>query len=227
MSLLDVLLVFFFFSSRRRHTRCALVTGVQTCALPIFALLDRQGLCRRALPDRRPGRCDPREQGAPLRHRDEDRTDSGGAAAAPAASGLALPRGRGCPGGPRRHQGRRRSAAGTGGGVAQPGASVIPSRFAVWGESVMDVPARARIIVVGNEKGGSGKSTTSMHILISLLREGGRVAAIDLDAKQRTLARYLENRQAFIARRSEERRVGKECVSTCKSRWSTDHKKKK
>src|SRR3546814_3993152 len=28
--------VFFFFSSRRRHTRCALVTGVQTCALPIY-----------------------------------------------------------------------------------------------------------------------------------------------------------------------------------------------
>src|SRR3546814_8837012 len=28
--------VFFFFSSRRRHTRCALVTGVQTCALPIL-----------------------------------------------------------------------------------------------------------------------------------------------------------------------------------------------
>jgi len=64
----------------------------------------------------------------------------------------------------------------------------------------MDVPARARVIVVGNEKGGSGKSTTSMHILISLLREGGRVAAIDLDARQRTLGRYLENRQAFMAR---------------------------
>src|SRR3546814_2856246 len=31
-----VLLLFFFFSSRRRHTRCALVTGVQTCALPIL-----------------------------------------------------------------------------------------------------------------------------------------------------------------------------------------------
>src|SRR3546814_9674908 len=29
--------IFFFFSSRRRHTRCALVTGVQTCALPIFS----------------------------------------------------------------------------------------------------------------------------------------------------------------------------------------------
>src|SRR3546814_7083883 len=33
---LDVVLDIFFFSSRRRHTRCALVTGVQTCALPIF-----------------------------------------------------------------------------------------------------------------------------------------------------------------------------------------------
>src|SRR3546814_7942938 len=33
-------LLFFFFSSRRRHTRCALVTGVQTCALPIFYPLE-------------------------------------------------------------------------------------------------------------------------------------------------------------------------------------------
>src|SRR3546814_1095256 len=35
---LYVVFVFFFFSSRRRHTRCALVTGVQTCALPISLL---------------------------------------------------------------------------------------------------------------------------------------------------------------------------------------------
>src|SRR3546814_5436962 len=34
----DVVCVIFFFSSRRRHTRCALVTGVQTCALPIWAV---------------------------------------------------------------------------------------------------------------------------------------------------------------------------------------------
>src|SRR3546814_10975540 len=34
-----VFFFFFFFSSRRRHTRCALVTGVQTCALPIYAML--------------------------------------------------------------------------------------------------------------------------------------------------------------------------------------------
>lgn len=61
---------------------------------------------------------------------------------------------------------------------------------------------RPRIIVVGNEKGGSGKSTTAMHILIALLLEGGRVAAIDLDGKQRTLTRYLENRHAFAAKHS-------------------------
>lgn len=64
----------------------------------------------------------------------------------------------------------------------------------------MTVPSRPRIIVVGNEKGGSGKSTTAMHILIALLAEGGRIAAIDLDGKQRTLTRYLENRQAFITK---------------------------
>src|SRR3546814_10408996 len=37
-------LLFFFFSSRRRHTRCALVTGVQTCALPIYNIPD-EPLC--------------------------------------------------------------------------------------------------------------------------------------------------------------------------------------
>src|SRR3546814_2440869 len=45
------LFLFFFFSSRRRHTRCALVTGVQTCALPIFQAQD-QLLVRRAVPAR-------------------------------------------------------------------------------------------------------------------------------------------------------------------------------
>src|SRR3546814_9720746 len=38
MCFILLFVVFFFFSSRRRHTRCALVTGVQTCALPIFIL---------------------------------------------------------------------------------------------------------------------------------------------------------------------------------------------
>ncbi|WP_134727147.1 division plane positioning ATPase MipZ [Paracoccus luteus] len=58
----------------------------------------------------------------------------------------------------------------------------------------------AHIIVVGNEKGGSGKSTTSMHVATALARGGLRVGALDLDVRQRSFARYLENRSAFLAR---------------------------
>ncbi len=59
---------------------------------------------------------------------------------------------------------------------------------------------QARVIVIGNEKGGSGKSTTAMHLIVALLRQGHRVASIDLDRRQRTLSRYVENRNAYAAR---------------------------
>lgn len=52
----------------------------------------------------------------------------------------------------------------------------------------------AHIITLGNEKGGSGKSTVAMHIVVALLREGFRVGSIDLDNRQWTLSRYLTNR---------------------------------
>ncbi|MEZ5911321.1 MAG: division plane positioning ATPase MipZ [Paracoccaceae bacterium] len=58
----------------------------------------------------------------------------------------------------------------------------------------------AHIIVVGNEKGGSGKSTTSMHVATALARLGFRVGALDLDLRQRSFGRYIENRRAFCAR---------------------------
>lgn len=58
----------------------------------------------------------------------------------------------------------------------------------------------AHIIVVGNEKGGSGKSTTSMHVATALVRMGFRVGALDLDLRQRSFGRYIENRLAFMAR---------------------------
>ena len=57
----------------------------------------------------------------------------------------------------------------------------------------------AHIIVVGNEKGGSGKSTTCMHVATALARLGQRVGAIDLDLRQRSFGRYLENRRAYLA----------------------------
>jgi chromosome partitioning protein len=53
------------------------------------------------------------------------------------------------------------------------------------------------IIVLGNEKGGSGKSTIAMHLIVGLMKRGFRVASIDLDANQGTLSRYIENRKAF------------------------------
>lgn len=52
----------------------------------------------------------------------------------------------------------------------------------------------AFVIVVGNEKGGAGKSTIAMHLAAALLKSGRRVGALDLDLRQRTLSRYLENR---------------------------------
>lgn len=54
--------------------------------------------------------------------------------------------------------------------------------------------SRAHIIVLGNEKGGSGKSTTAMHVAIGLLRLGYRVGSIDLDARQGTFSHYMANR---------------------------------
>jgi len=58
--------------------------------------------------------------------------------------------------------------------------------------------APAHVIVVGNEKGGSGKSTTAMHLIIGLLQSGYSVASIDVDYRQGSLSRYLANRRSFI-----------------------------
>ena len=58
----------------------------------------------------------------------------------------------------------------------------------------------AHVIVLGNEKGGSGKSTTAMHIAVALLKSGHRVATVDTDSRQRSLTRYVENRARYTAR---------------------------
>jgi chromosome partitioning protein len=61
---------------------------------------------------------------------------------------------------------------------------------------------RAYVIVLGNEKGGSGKSTTSMHLFAALAKQGFRVGAMDLDLRQQSFFRYLDNRQSFAARKN-------------------------
>ena len=60
---------------------------------------------------------------------------------------------------------------------------------------------RAHVIVVGNQKGGAGKSTVAMHLIVALMRMGQRTGAVDLDVRQRSLTRYIENRARWIAAR--------------------------
>ncbi len=55
----------------------------------------------------------------------------------------------------------------------------------------------AHVVVLGNEKGGSGKSTTALHIAVALLKVGQRVATIDLDSRQKSFTHYVENRRAW------------------------------
>src|SRR3546814_12967098 len=119
---------FFFFSSRRRHTRCALVTGVQTCALPIFAYVFlRDGSV----------------------HRQEKLHPT-------------------------------------------------PSERRWW-----------------NIKGGYGADAINTDC-------GPIGVMICYDSEFPELARHLVNQGAMMLFvRSEERRVGTGCVSTCRSRWST------
>jgi chromosome partitioning protein len=60
--------------------------------------------------------------------------------------------------------------------------------------------AQPHFIVFANEKGGTGKSTTAVHTAIALAASGHSVGALDLDSRQRTMTRYLENRDATMRR---------------------------
>lgn len=58
--------------------------------------------------------------------------------------------------------------------------------------------SKSHIIVIGNEKGGCGKTTTSVHLVAALLDLGFRVGTVDLDSRQKSLSRYFENRRQYI-----------------------------
>ena len=53
------------------------------------------------------------------------------------------------------------------------------------------------IFVIGNEKGGAGKTTCSMHLISSLLSQGYRVSSIDADSRQHSLTTYINNRKSY------------------------------
>src|ERR1700688_988913 len=61
-------------------------------------------------------------------------------------------------------------------------------------------PFSAHVIVLGNEKGGAGKSTTAMHVAVALLQAGQRVATIDLDSRQKSFTHYIEHRRDWAER---------------------------
>src|SRR6185437_15824601 len=57
-----------------------------------------------------------------------------------------------------------------------------------------------RVVVIGNEKGGSGKSTVAIHIAVALMKLGQSVATIDLDSGQSSFTQYVANRRAWAER---------------------------
>ena len=78
--------------------------------------------------------------------------------------------------------------------------AAAPNQVEAGGTAAGVAPARepAHVIVFGNEKGGSGKSTAAMHVTVALMRLGYRVGTLDLDMRQWTLTRYLSNRAATV-----------------------------
>ncbi len=67
-------------------------------------------------------------------------------------------------------------------------------------EAIQGFPRSAHVIVLGNEKGGSGKSTIAMHIAVALMKAGQRVDTIDLDPRQASFSRYVANRRGWKER---------------------------
>jgi len=67
-------------------------------------------------------------------------------------------------------------------------------------KAIQQLRGSPHVIVVGNEKGGSGKTTIAIHIVAALMRLGQRVATIDLDSRQRSLTHHIESRRGWAWR---------------------------
>jgi len=67
------------------------------------------------------------------------------------------------------------------------------------------------VIVLSNEKGGTGKSTTALHLAVYFMTQGHKVGTIDLDGHQGTLSRYIANRAALVERGERKLPLPKHC----------------
>lgn len=88
-------------------------------------------------------------------------------------------------------------------GSRTPSSSSTPKASDAQKETTVSTSSkkRAHVIVVGNEKGGCGKTTTSMHLIVSLMRLGFKMGSIDIDSRQKSLTRYVENRKNTMEKR--------------------------
>ncbi|HEX5379660.1 MAG TPA: division plane positioning ATPase MipZ [Phenylobacterium sp.] len=59
--------------------------------------------------------------------------------------------------------------------------------------------AQPKVIVIGNEKGGAGKSTLAIHLAAALLHGGAKVSVLDLDLRQQSLGHFFAHRRAWLA----------------------------
>ena len=92
------------------------------------------------------------------------------------------------------------------GGCSEAGIAAVREIAQALGQTAPDLgPERKaggtpRLIAVGNQKGGTGKSTLAFHLAVGLMHRGRRVGCVDLDAQQATLTHYLANRSAYAER---------------------------
>ena len=70
----------------------------------------------------------------------------------------------------------------------------------------------AYVVVVGNEKGGSGKSTIAIHLAVALMKAGQRVATIDTDSRQKSFTHYVQNRLAWCKRNRLDLEIPTHCL---------------
>ncbi len=80
--------------------------------------------------------------------------------------------------------------------LSPPSASTLTSNLAPEAAAIAQPKiGEPLVIVFGNEKGGSGKSTMAIHVTVSLLQEGFKVGTLDLDSRQATFTRFWQNRE--------------------------------
>ena len=70
--------------------------------------------------------------------------------------------------------------------------------------------AEPKVIVVGNEKGGAGKSTLAIHLATALMHSGARLSVLDLDLRQQSMAHFFSHRRAWLAAAGQEAPMPKE-----------------